>query len=71
MTQDLYRQEALDNRNKSLYGEVVLTSPPKTWLITFILVLVTGIIGGLLFFGNVQTEDGPVSILRWLVTRSG
>lgn len=71
MTENLYRQEALDNRNKSLYGEVVLTPPPKTWLITLMLVLVIGLISGLLFLGDIQTENGPISIFRWLLTRSG
>lgn len=70
MTQDLYRQEALDNRNKSLYGEVVLTSPPKTWLITAILALVIGVITCALVFAQVSTDNGPISLLRWLLSRS-
>lgn len=71
MTQDLYRQEALDHRNKSLYGEVVLSSPPRTWFITLILAAVMLLLGGILLFGEIQTESGPESILSWLLSRSG
>ncbi len=71
MTQDLYRKEALDHRNKSLYGEVILTGPPRTWLITAILSIVLIIFAALLIFGQVKTDNGTVSLLRWLLTRSG
>ena len=71
MTDDLYRQEALDHRNKSLYGEVVLSSPPRTWFITLLLVAVMLLLGGILLFGDIQTDSGPVSVLRWLLSKGG
>lgn len=70
MTEDLYRKEALEHRDKSLYGEVILTSPPNTWLITFILIAVVGLIGLVLFFGRIGQETGSISILEWLLNRS-
>lgn len=68
MTKDLYRKEALEHRSRSLYGEVVLTPPPGTWLLTFILTAVMVLIGGLLFFGQVQTDEGTISLLKWFMS---
>lgn len=68
MTNDLYRKEALEHRSRSLYGEVILTSPPGTWLLTFILAAVVIFVCGLLFFGQVQTDDGTLSIIDWFMS---
>lgn len=63
MTDDLYRKEALQHRSRSLYGEVVLTAPPASWIITLILVCVMCLLIGLLI--GVDIENQP--LWRWLL----
>lgn len=70
MTEDLYRKEALEHRSRSLYGEVILSAPPGAWLVTFILAAVMICLGGLLWFGQVQTDTGPMSVLFWLFAKA-
>lgn len=64
---DLYRKEALAHRTRALFGEVRLQAPPATWLITALMaVLVATLVAGL-FLVNVQTDDGPVRLIDWLL----
>ncbi len=70
MTQNLYRQEALDHQNRRLFGEVVLRSPPKVWWVLFLLVALFVIGAALLFAVDVQTSDGPARLIDWLLNRS-
>lgn len=67
MSNDLYRQEALDSNNRSLYGDVKLTPPPKTWLITILLVVLIFLLGAILLFGEIGEGDSRRSILKWLL----
>jgi hypothetical protein len=69
MTDELFRKEALEHQSRALYGEVVLKSPPATWLITFILVIIFGLIIALLFLGQVETDTGSRSVINWLLSR--
>lgn len=66
---DLYRKEALEHRTRSLFGEVRLQAPPATWLITLLLVLLVGILLAALFLFEVQTDDGAVRLVDWLLGR--
>lgn len=70
MTQDLYRKEALEHRHRTLYGEVILKSPPATWAITVILAAVIVIFISLLVFATVQTDDGAVPLWKWLFAQT-
>jgi len=67
MTENLYRKEALESRNKSLYGEIVLNSPPKTWWIIALLILTLGGVVSALFWGEIPTQDGPVRLIDWIL----
>ena len=67
MTQDLYRKEALERRHRSLYGDVTLTAPLASWIITAMLASLLIIFGCLLGFGHVETKDGSVALWRWLL----
>ncbi len=71
MTEDLYRQEALDHKARGLYGEVTLSAPPASWLITFLLIIVLAILCAILFLGQIDTESGPISVLQWLTQKEG
>jgi len=69
MSQDLYRKQALEYRSRALFGEVILRGPISTWIITAILVaLVIVIITGLFLF-EVQTDSGPVSAFKWIISQ--
>ncbi len=70
MTQNLYRQEALDHQNRRLFGEVVLRSPPKVWWILILLITLFLIGGAVLFWLDVQTDAGPVRLIDWLLNRT-
>ena len=64
---DLFRKEAIENRSRALYGEVILKGPLSTWILTVIIIL-TALIGiGLLLGLSVQTENREVSLLTWLL----
>lgn len=66
MTDDLYRKEALEHRTRSLYGDVILTAPPTTWIVTFILVIVMALIVALLVIA--QIDGAP--LWKWLLGRA-
>ena len=69
MTQDLYRKEALDHVTQRLYGEVVLKSPPASWVITLIILAVMGLFIALLFLTRIEDGVTSQSLLRWLISR--
>jgi len=70
MTKELYRREALDHKHKGLYGEVILSAPPASWIITLIILLVSAILVAILFFGQVETQSGTISVFDWLLGRT-
>ena len=66
---DLYRKEALEHRTRSLFGEGRLQAPPSSWLITLLLVVLVVKMIAALFLLDVQTTQGPVRLLDWLLGR--
>lgn len=67
---DLYRKEALEHRTRSLFGEVRLQAPPSTWLITLLLIILVVTLLAALFLLDVQTDDGAVRLVDWLLGRA-
>lgn len=67
MTESLYRKEALEARHRSLYGEIILKTPPKTWWITLLIALTLGGIIAALFWGKIPYEDGHITLIDWLL----
>jgi hypothetical protein len=63
---DLFRKEALENRSRALYGEVVLKGPLGSWVLTGLVLIVAAIALFILFGLSVETEGGPVSLFQWL-----
>ena len=64
----LFRKEALEHRSRALFGEVVLRGSIASWVITTLLILVMAIVIAGLFFLNVETENGPLRLLDWLLS---
>lgn len=64
---DLFRKEAIENRSRALYGEVILKGPLSTWILTVIIILTAFIGIGLLFGLSVKTENHEVSLFTWLL----
>jgi len=63
----LFREEAIRHRTRALFGDVVLTAPLSTWLITGLL---AAIIAGLIAFGiygRVQIGGDSLPIWRWIL----
>ena len=71
MTDELYRKEALAHRHRSLYGDVVLAAPLSTWFITLMICILCLILGAVLILADIQTNNGPVALWRWLLQRAG
>jgi len=69
MTEKLYRDEALKHQYRGLFGEVILSAPPASWVITVILIILFIVLGCIMMFGQVETDAGTVSILQWLLSR--
>ena len=65
----LFRKEALEHRSRALFGEVVLRGPMGSWIITGLLIAAMAILIGGLFFLNVETADGSVRLLDWLLSK--
>jgi len=65
----LFRKEALEHRSRALFGEVVLRNTVASWIITVLLILVMVIFIGGLFFLTVETENGAIRLLDWLLSR--
>jgi len=66
----LFRKEALEHRSRALFGEVVLRNTVASWIITALLIFVIAafVIG--LFFLNVETDNGPVRLIDWLLSKN-
>jgi len=64
---DLFRKEAVENRSRALYGEVVLKGSLSNWILTGLVVLVALFAITLLFGLKVQTGDGAVRLITWLL----
>jgi len=65
----LFRKEALEHRSRALFGEVILRGPLGSWIITLLLIAVMGVFIGGLFFVTVETTNGPLRLLDWLLSR--
>lgn len=65
----LFRKEALEHRSRALFGEVVLRGSVGSWVITGLLITVMAVLIGGLFFLNIDTADGSVRLLDWLLSR--
>jgi len=65
----LFRKEALEHRSRALFGEVVLRGTVGSWVVTGLLIAVMAILIGGLFFVSVETSDGPLRLLDWLLSR--
>jgi hypothetical protein len=65
----LFRKEALEHRSRALFGEVVLLGTVGSWLITGLLIAVMALLIGGLFFLNVETPDGALKLIDWLLSR--
>jgi len=65
----LFRKEALEHRSRALFGEGVLRNTVASWIITVLLILVMVIFIGGLFFLTVETENGAIRLLDWLLSR--
>ncbi len=70
MTNDLFRKEAIEHRRRSLYGNIILQSPPGLWVTLFLLIIVVFGLTALLVWGRVITDDGSLSLLQWLMRQS-
>lgn len=64
---NLFRKEALTHRSRALYGEVILRSPPATWVITVLLLTLAGALIAGAFLLKVETEDGTLRLIDWLL----
>lgn len=67
MTQELYRKEALENRNRSLFGEIRLRADPAMWWVTLLLLALTALVFGGLFLGKISTGDETITLFEWLL----
>ena len=65
----LFRKEALEHRSRALFGEVVLRGTVGSWLITVLLITVMALLISGLFFLKVETPDGPLRLIDWLLSR--
>ena len=63
MTEQLYRKEAIEARKTSLYGRVILKSPPSTlWVSILILTLLF-----ILIFGSTALSVNNLPLWEWLL----
>lgn len=69
MTTPLYRKEVLTPRSETLSGEVILHRHVPTIVITVLLLAAVILAAGVLWFGKVDTPDGPVRLFMWLTKR--
>jgi len=65
----LFRKEALEHRSRALFGEVILRGTLGSWVITLLLIAVMALFIGGLFFLSVETANGPVRLLDWLMSK--
>lgn len=62
----LFRKQALAHKRRALYGDVILKASLSSWVLTACLVAIMAIVVCALLFGQVQTDDGPQALWRWL-----
>ena len=65
---DLFRKEAMENRSRALYGEVILRGHLGSWVLTGLILITALITLGILFGLKVETSDGPVRLISWLLS---
>lgn len=67
MTESLYRKEALEARGRSLFGQVILHSPPSRWAIIFLICAVLLLI----FIGLTTLTVGPdkTPMAEWIISQ--
>jgi len=70
MTTPLYRKQVMNSRNRALSGEVILHPHLPGVIITILLLASAALIAGILFLGTVETPQGPIRILDWLIGRT-
>jgi hypothetical protein len=66
---DLFRKEALENRSRALYGEVVLKGPLGSWVLTVLVLLAAAIALLILFRLTIETDDGALPLIQWLLAK--
>jgi len=64
---NLFRKEAMENRSRALYGEVILKGPIGTWVLTLLIILTAIAALGILFGLKVETDDRTVRLITWLL----
>jgi len=64
---DLFRKEAMENRSRALYGEVILRGPLGSWVLTGLILVTVAVALALLFGLKVETEDGAIRLITWLL----
>lgn len=69
MTDSLYRKEAMDARGRSLYGAVILRSPPSRWIILLLLITLLGLIAAGLF--GLKIGDKNLPLWTWMTAQFG
>jgi hypothetical protein len=67
---DLFRKEALENRSRALYGEVTLKNSLGNWVLTLLVITAFLLAVALLFGAKVETNDGPISLIKWLLSQA-
>ena len=65
MTDELFRREAVRHNTPGLFGEVRLSAPPASWVVTVISVAALALIAALLF----GLDVGEQSLLAWALSR--
>ena len=65
MTDELFRREAVRHNTPGLFGEVRLSAPPASWVVTAISVAALALIATLLF----GLDVGEQSLLAWILSR--
>lgn len=70
MTKDtprpLFREQALQQRRRSIYGQVILKGSLSSWIITALLAVIIILCGLYLCLAQVATDGGPITLWRWL-----
>lgn len=68
MTESLFREEALNHQRTRLWGDVILTQPLSTRLVTLVIVLFLACLIGYLIFGSYTRKE---RVQGYLVPESG
>ncbi len=68
MLDELFRREAIEHQRQRLYGEVQLSSPPPTWMMTALFAAIAVGTGALLATGTYTRKE---TVPGWLVPEGG